>query len=177
MPKPDASVAALVARLTGREPELRAHGPIAVLRVTRYPSTVETTLVTSGLGTVARTLFRRLPVGFELVAVTTEPDLVEARLLEVLREELAADARGDRHTRVARIPPRGVMQNGAFEATTAPHLVFSSQLSRNTELAGRHRVGAGFVELLPAVAIDAAELAAYDACPRDLVAQLAASRS
>jgi hypothetical protein len=176
MPKPDASVAALVALLTGRDAVLRTTDPVSVLRLRSYPTASEITLVTTGLGKVARTLHRRLPVGFELVAVTNEPDLVEARLLEVLRDELAADARGDRHTRVARIPPRGVMQNGAFEATAPPHLVFSSALSRTPKLSGRHRVGAGYVDFLPAVAIDAAELAAYDASPRDLVARLAARR-
>lgn len=176
MPKAVASVAALVARLTDREPEVRAHGPIAVLRVTGYPSAVESTLVTSGLAAVARTLYRRLPVGFELVTVTAEPEIVEERLAEAVLDELAAHARGDRHTRVGTIPPRGVMQNGAFEASSPPHLVFSSALSRTPTLSGRHRVGPGFVDLLPAVAIDATELAAYDASPRDLVARLATRR-
>jgi hypothetical protein len=166
------TVAALIAQVTGREPRRVSAGTLELLELTDHPMPGETTLVSVGLSAIRRSIYRGLPTAFELIAVTREPELVRDRLAAAVLDELAAAARGDGHTRVAKLPPRGVMYNGVFAAPTAPHLVFSTSLTRIPALTGRHRVGAMLIELLPTVAITDAELTAYDASPRGLIAEL-----
>jgi hypothetical protein len=173
VPTHDATVAALVARVTGRQAESRSHGAFEIVELRGFPAMDETTLVTSGLSAIRRSVYRRLPVGFELVAVTNAPGMLEDRLAAAVRDELAAAADGSGHTRVARRPPRGVMHHGLYEASAPPHLLFATSLSRIPALTGRHRVASGFVELLPAVALTDAQRDAYDASPGRLVAELA----
>jgi hypothetical protein len=130
-----------------------------------------------GLSSSVKTRYRGLPVGFELTATTTGDGAeLEERLVAAVVDELRARAEGTAHVRVATLPPRGIMHNGAYAAAQAPHLLFAPDLTRTPALAGRKRIGAGWVELLAAVPITDADLARYDEGPGAFVAELAKRR-
>ena len=77
---------------------------------------------------------------------------------------------GTAYLRTAQLPPRGIMYSSVHAASAAPHLLFSARLPLIPEFTGKHRIGEGYVKLLPAIGISDAELAAYDVSPRDLIA-------
>ncbi len=173
MASPPASVAALVTRLTNQTPEPRVFGGVTVLELADYPAAGQTTFVTDGLAAHDRSVFRGKPTGFELVLTTRVlRDVLCERLADAVRDDLAAAERGDAHARVATLPPRGIMYNGAFACDAAPHLVFSTDLSLAPALTERHRCCDRQVELLPVVPITDEELEDYDILPRSLIARL-----
>lgn len=174
----DSSVAAFVTRVCGRAPVAAHAGPkLTLLEVDDCPAPGEVSVISVGLGAVPRTLYRGLRVGFELVATTRgDATVLRERLTQAIVDERSAAKQGTGHLRVQALPPRGVMHNGAFRAARAPHLLFAAALSRIPALVGRHRIGAGYVEFLPAVLLSDEQLADYDASPSGLIARLAGRR-
>jgi hypothetical protein len=169
------SVEQLIARVVGRPATVEPGGAhLAIVRLDDYPAPGQTTLVTSGLAAHRRSMYRGLPVAFELV-LTSQRAHVEALgalLAAAALDDLDAAEKKIAYLRVQSLPPRGVMHNGAYQAEREPHLVFSTELAAIPSLAGRHRVGAGYVELLPAIPITAKELEEYDRSPRALIRRL-----
>lgn len=168
-----ASLQALVAKLTKQKPTTATYGGAEFVELADYPAEGQTTLVTSGLTAHARSMYRGMSTGFELVLVTRVlRDPLCERVADAVRDDLAAAKRGDAYARVAQLPPRGIMYNGAFVCEAPPHLVFSTELVLAPALTERHRCGDGYVELIPVVPITGEELEDYDASPRKLIAQL-----
>lgn len=170
-----ASLHALVAKLAKQKPTTAKYGGVEFAELADYPNSGQTTLVTSGLAAHQRSMSRGMSTGFELVLVTRVlRDPLCERIGDAVRDDLAAARRGDAYARVAQLPPRGIMYNGAFACEAPPHLVFSTDLVLAPALTERHRCGDGYVELLPVVPITGDELEDYDASPRKLIARLRA---
>jgi hypothetical protein len=163
----------LVSRVYGRPPRIVATSSIQLLHLEDYPLAGRTTIVTNGLAVIGGPPFRRRVIAQELITtIVGSTDIVEQRLVAAIDDECAAHRRGDGYLRVISTTHRGIMYNGVFEAASAPHLLFATDLSQTPALAKRTRVGDGYIEFLPAVPITQRELSVYDRSPPGLIAYL-----
>jgi hypothetical protein len=169
--KVDASVSYFLNRTLRVAPEVIAvSAQLDILRVQGHPREGATLLVTSGASARQCSMWRGLSVGFELVGVAThDVEVVVDRLGAAALDDLTAT---DHSARICGSPPRGIMYNGAYEAKQAPHVVFATDLNQSNVVAGRHRIGAGFVEFLPAILINQEQLDEYDDAPGAFIRKL-----
>lgn len=124
-----------------------------------------TTLVTSGLSDVDYSMWRGLPLGFELL-LTTMGDVSHAAadLYAVAREH------GQRKTTGRRAI---IEANGVWAPGYPPHMFFTDQVSATPELIHEEKkLGDRYVTFTSAIQIDDRELRLYDRNPLELIATL-----
>lgn len=148
-----------LAKVTGIEPPLRSikaptHG-CACAELSDYPSKGVTTTVSAGLASFGRSMWRALPLGYEIVTCVETGALDAAELLgAVIQEEYRRSSSGDRR--------RLVEANGVFAPGYPPHLLFTEVVALTPGLLARKKLGDQYVQFLQGVPIDDAELRRYD---------------
>ncbi len=131
-----------------------------------YPTASSLTHVTIGASRHPVSLYRRRPVGFELIATTPEgaPDST-ASLANAVLDNL----------RLVRTRERRpfIEYNGVYAPGYPPHLLFTTEVTATPAFSGRLLVGDRYVYLLSALPITDAELRLYS---RDVGALISALR-
>jgi hypothetical protein len=162
---------AFLSRLAGRPVELTEFRPkshhAAIGRLEGYPNLGMTTLVTFGASPRMRSMWRGLPLHYELVLIFEDGNSLELEMAESLRAVVHEEQRRAREKdRRPVIEPNGVWAPGY-----APHLIFSSSFV-HPDLKTRKKFGSRYVSFLAAAPIDDRELRMYDRSPADFVAAL-----
>lgn len=156
---------------TGREVDAIRLRPealaCALLQIQHFPSETTTTVVTCGASPRACSMWRRLPVHYELVLVVDDTMNLAGELVESL-----GDLVREEHRRVNDRDRRSVIEaNGVSAPGYPPHLLLSSQhvspiFEKRAKLEDR------YLSFFSAVPIDDPELRAYDRSPVELVSSL-----
>ena len=162
---------AFLSRLAGRPVELTEFRPkshhAAIGRLEGYPAVGRTTLVTFGASPQMRSMWRRLPLHYELVLIVEDDDSLEREMVESLRAVVREEQRRAREKdRRPVIEPNGVWAPGH-----APHLIFSSRFV-DPGFEARKKFGSRYVSFLAAAPIDDRELRMYDRSPSHFIATL-----
>jgi hypothetical protein len=154
-------------RVSRANPQVILEKPLAIVAVADYPGEGLTTLTTIGLSLVPHTMWRGKSCGFELTL--TVPN---AAANDGARDIANAAEESIRlHRSKERRPPVGY--NGVWAPGFPPHYFFCEQLTQTPALAGRQRLGDGYVDWLPAIPISDAELRLHDRDVRVLMSTLA----
>ena len=157
-----------VTKVTGSEPRWQAFGrkaPRYWLGVCDdYPVAGARTAVTFGLARRTVSMWRGLPVGFELV-LALHGDVAD--VIEPLVRAVSETDGQDRRRRPL------IEANGVFAPGYAPHLLFTTAVSATPELMVRKKFADRYVEFMAAVPIDDRELRQYD---RDVPGLISALR-
>ncbi len=145
--------------VTGQVPHIEAFGPAtgrySLGSYADYPASGLTTIVTFGVGRQPVSIWRGLPLGFELV-LTLTGDISEGA--EVLKSAVL-----ENHRRLADQERRRVIEvNGVWAPGYAPHLLFTTAASATPNLMVTKKFGDRYVDFLSAVPIDDRELREYD---------------
>ena len=139
----------------------------ALLQIQHFPTDTSNTVVTCGASPRARSVWRRLPVHYELVLVVDETMNLAGELVKSL-----GDLVREEHRRANDRDRRSVIEaNGVWAPGYPPHLLLSSRhvspiFEKRVKLEDR------YVSLFSAVPIDDTELRAYDRSRADLVSSL-----